>query len=325
MSRREFLALVGSGIAWPLAARAQQTAIPVIGFLGSGSPEFDPFHVIAFRQGLNETGYVEGRNVAFEYRWAEGQYDRLPAMAAELVPRQVAAIVVSSTAAALAAKFVTATIPTVFISGSDPVKYGLVVSLNRPGGNVTGVNVITVELLAKRLELLSEVIPKLTTIGLLMNPTNPTTELQLRDMQDAAHSLGRQIVVLNASSEGDIDTAFVKLVQQRAGAVVVGSDSFLYSHGAQLGARAARHRIPAISEGREFATAGGLMSYGTSFAYAYRQAGVYTGRILKGEKPGDLPVIRPTKFELTINLKTAKAIGLTIPEAFLLRADEVIE
>jgi putative ABC transport system substrate-binding protein len=224
-----------------------------------------------------------------------------------------------------AAQSATATIPIVFLSGSDPVTYGLVASFNRPGGNITGVSVITVEHLAKQLELLSEVIPNVTTIGLLMNPTNPTTELQLRDLKNAARSLGRQIVILKASNEGDIDTVFATLVEQRVGAIVVGSDSFFYTHGEHIGARAARNKIPAISEGREFAPAGGLMSYGASFAEASRQAGVYTGRILKGEKPGDLPVMRPTKFELVINLKAAKALGLTIPPSILARADEVID
>jgi putative ABC transport system substrate-binding protein len=326
MRRREFIVLLGAAaVSWPLAVRAQQPAMPVIGLLGSGSPVSDPLRVAAFLQGLNETGYVEDRNVAIEYRWAEGQYDRLPALAAELVRRQVAAIVISSTVGAGAAKSATATIPIVFLSGSDPVKYGLVASINRPGGNITGVSVITVELLAKQLELLSEVIPNVTTIGLLMNPTNPTTELQLRDLMNAARSLGRQIVILKASSEGNIDAVFESLVEQRVGAIVVGSDSFFHTHGEHIGARAVRNKIPAISEGREFAVAGGLMSYGTGFAEASRQAGVYTGRILKGEKPGDLPVMRPTKFELVINLKTAKALGLTIPPSILARADEVIE
>jgi putative ABC transport system substrate-binding protein len=325
MRRRDFITVVGGGVAWPFASRAQQPAMPVIGVLGSGSPESDPIRVTAFRQGLNETGYVEGRNVAIEYRWAEGQYHRLPTLAAELVHRQVAAIAISSTTGALAAKSATATIPIVFLSGSDPVKYGLVASLNRPGGNITGVSVITVELLAKQLELLSEIIPNVTTIGLLMNPTNPTTELQLRDLQNAARSLGRQIVILKASSEGDIDAVFASLVEQRVGAIVVGSDSFFHTHGEYIGARAERNKIPAISEGREFAAAGGLMSYGASFAEASRQAGIYTGRILKGEKPSDLPVMRPTKFELVINLKTAKALGLEVPPSLLARADEVIE
>jgi len=323
--RREFITLLGgAAVAWSLSARAQQPTIPVIGFLSNSSPDNSASRATAFRQGLNEASYVEGQSVAIEYRWVEGQYEQLTALAAELVQRRVAVIAADGINPAIAAKAATSTIPIVFVTGSDPVKHSLVASLNRPGGNVTGISVLTVGLVAKRLEVLCEVIPKVGTIGLLVNPTQATTELQLRAMQDAARSLGRQIVVLNASSDSDIDAAFAKLVQQ-AGGLVVGSDGFITGHAKQLAALAARHMIPAIVEWRAFAAAGGLMSYGPSEADAFRQAGVYTGRILKGEKPADLPVQQSTKVELVINLKTAKALGLTMPLPLLGRADEVIE
>ena len=326
MRRREFIALLGgAAVAGPLCARAQQPTIPVIGFLSNSSPDNSASRATAFRQGLNEASYVEGQSVAIEYRWVEGQYEQLTALAAELVQRRVAVIAADGINPAIAAKAATSTIPIVFVTGSDPVKHSLVASLNRPGGNVTGISVLTVGLVAKRLEVLCEVIPEVSTIGLLVNPTQATTELQLRAMQDAARSLGRQILVLNASSDSDIDAAFAKLVQQGAGGLVVGSDGFITGHAKQLAALAARHMIPAIVEWRAFAAAGGLMSYGPSDADAFRQAGVYTGRILKGEKPADLPVQQSTKVELVINLKTAKALGLTMPLPLLGRADEVIE
>jgi putative ABC transport system substrate-binding protein len=323
--RREVIALLGGAAAWPLAATAQQPTTTVIGFLSNSSPNYSAGRATAYRQALNEAGYVEGQSVAIEYRWVEGHYDRLPPLAAELVQRRAAVILADGINPALAAKAATSTIPIVFVTGSDPVKHSLVASLNRPGGNVTGVSVLTVGLVAKRFEVLCEVIPDVTTIGLLVNPTQATTEFQLRDMQDAARTLGRQILVLNASSESDIDAAFAKLVEQRAGGLVVGSDGFITGRARQLAALAARHMIPAIVEWREFAATGGLMSYGPSETDAFRQAGVYTGRILKGATPADLPVYQSTKVELVINLKTAKALGLTIPLSLLGRADEVIE
>jgi putative tryptophan/tyrosine transport system substrate-binding protein len=326
LRRREFIMLLGGAAAWPLVARAQQPALPVIGFLSSGSRQFDALRLAAFRQGLNETGYVEGRQVASEYRWAEEHYDRLPALAAELVLRQVAVIVaLGSPPAALAAKAASTTIPIVFNIASDPVRLGLVASLNRPGGNVTGVTSLASMMVAKQFEMLHETVPKAMVIGFLVNPNNPNAETDIREAQEATHTLGLQLHILNASTEREIDTAFTTLTQKGAGAVVVVSDGFFNSRPDQFAALAARHALPAIYAFREFAWAGGLMSYGTSLTDATRQVGVYAGRILKGEKPADLPVQQATKVELYINLKPAKALGITFPLSLLGRADAVIE
>ncbi len=327
MNRRELMALLGgTAAAWPLAARAQQRAMPVIGFLSGTSPGPYASYVAAFHQGLSDAGYVEGQNIAIEYRWAEGHYDRLPALAADLVGRKVDVIAASGgTPAARAAKSATSTIPIVFTSGTDPVAAGLVTSLARPGGNLTGVSFLVVELNPKRLELLTELVPQARVIALLVNPTNTNAERTIRNMEEAARAKGVQLAILKVGSESEIDVAFASLVQLQAGALVVGADAVFNSRREQLVALASRHAVPAIYEGRESAASGGLISYGTSISSVYRQLGIYAGKILAGAKPADLPVQQPTKFELVINLKTAQALGLTVPQALLMRADEVIE
>jgi ABC-type uncharacterized transport system substrate-binding protein len=328
IERREFITLLGgAATAWPLAARAQQPAIPVIGVLSAEWPDQFEKRLRAFREGLSETGYVEGRNLAIEYRWAEGQNDRLPALAVELVRRQVTVIVTAgSTPAALAARAATTTIPIVFYLGANPVEVGLVTSLSRPGGNLTGVVTLNVEVAAKRLELLHEMVPNVTIIALLVNPTTtPLAEIMTRDLHAAARTLGLRLHVLHASSEREIDTAFATLVQLRAGALVIGTDALFNSRSEQLAALTVRHAVPAIYQYREFVSAGGLMSYGTTVVDTYRPLGVYTGRILKGEKPAELAVQQATRLELIINMKTAKSLGLTIPLPLIGRADEVIE
>ena len=327
MRRREFIALLSSAVTgWPLAARAQQPAMPVIGYLSSFPADINPKFTQAFGQGLNDAGFFEGRNVTIEYRWdEEGRYDRLPTMAADLVGRRVAVLFASPIPAALAAKAATATIPIVFAIGSDPVETGLVVSLNRPGGNVTGATFLSVELGAKRLELLRDLLPKIASIGLLVNPNNPNAAVQTKEMQVATTALGLQLNIVSAGSQSDFDNAFETLVGQRTDALVLSADPFFFSHRDQLVALAMRSPVPAIYYAREFALAGGLISYASSFGDSFRQAATYVGRILKGEKPADLPVLQPTKFELVINLKTAKALGLQIPDRLLAVADEVIE
>jgi putative tryptophan/tyrosine transport system substrate-binding protein len=328
MKRREFIKLIaGSAAVWPLAANAQKPALPVIGFLSAEWPDLFADRLRGFHAGLGQAGYVERQNVSIEYRWAEGRIDQLPTLAADLVRRQVNVIVaVGSTPAALAAKAATSTIPTVFYVGTDPVKIGLVASLNRPGGNITGVTTLNVQIAAKRLELLHELLPKATAIAALVNPANPiVAETSERDLLAATRTLGLQLHVLRASTEREIDDAFATLVQLRASALLIDADSLFTSLIKQLAALTTRYAMPAIHASREFVVAGGLISYGNSPAESYRQAGVYAGRLLKGEKPEDLPVQQATKVNLAINLKTAKAFGLTVPNTLIGRADEVIE
>jgi putative tryptophan/tyrosine transport system substrate-binding protein len=327
MKRREFITLLGGAAVWPLAAGGQQATMPLLGYLGSESAELSKGRLNAFIQGLTETGYVESRNVAIEYRWAEGQNDRLPALAADLVRQRVALIVtIGSTPAALAAKAATTSIPVVFQVGSDPVEVGLVASLARPGGNVTGVTNLNIELGQKRLELLNELVPTAKSVALLLNPTSPNlTASSTKDLQAAARELGLELHILNASTERDFDTAFAALHQLQARALVIGPDAFFISRNEYLGALTVRNKIPAITLYREFAAGGGLMSYGASAKDADRRAGIYAGRVLNGERPADLPVQQATKVELVINLKTAKALGITVPLSLLGRADEVIE
>jgi putative ABC transport system substrate-binding protein len=329
MRRRDFGSLLGGMAAfttWSPWLNAQQNAMPVIGYLHNGLSAYSAPDVAGFRRGLDETGYVDGQNVAIEYRWAEGRYDRLPALATDLVGRKVDVIAaIGGPPVAHAAKNATSTIPIVFVSGRDPVGDGLVASLARPGGNVTGVSIFVGELNPKRFELLSELVPQAKVIALLENPNIPTTERQVRDMQEAAQAKGVQLHILEASTESEIDAAFAALVQRQAGALLVQTDAFFLNRREQIMALAARHGVPAISGFRQFATAGGLISYGPSLTAVSRQAGIYAGKILKGAKPADLPVVQPTTFELVINLKAAKALGLTIPPSILSRADEVIE
>jgi putative tryptophan/tyrosine transport system substrate-binding protein len=329
MRRRELMLLLGGMMTAARALRAQQKAMPVIGFLSSLSPGPNPDlpePVAAFRQGLSEAGYVEGQDLSIVYRWAEGHYDRLPALAADLVGRKVDLIVTSGgNVSALAAKSATSTIPVVFETGDDPVATGLVASLARPGGNLTGVSVLIAELVPKRLELLTELVPQARVVALLVNPNVSNAENDIEEAQEAAHAKGVQLLILKASTEGEIDDAFVSLVQLQAGALVVDGDPFFSGRREQLVTQTARHAIPAIYYAREFVAAGGLISYGTSFTGVFRQLGIYAGKILAGAKPADLPVQQPTTFELVVNLKTAKALGLTVPPSILARADEVIE
>jgi putative ABC transport system substrate-binding protein len=327
MRRRDFIVfLAGVMAAWPLAARAQQKAMPVIGVLNTGSPgPSSALFMVAFSQGLSEAGYVEGQNLAIEYRWAEGHYDRLPALAADLVDRKVDLIIATSPPGAFAAKSATSTIPIVFRGGADPVGDGLVASLARPGGNLTGVSVLATEVTAKRLELLSELVPGAGVIALLVNPTNSSAERVIQEVQQAARAKGVQLSILKAGTESEIDAAFASLNQLTAGALLVGADPFLSGRREQLVALASRHAIPSIYAWREFAASGGLISYGASLTSAFRLLGTDAGKVLKGAKPADLPVQQPTTFELVINLRTAKALGLTVPQSMLTRADEVIE
>jgi putative ABC transport system substrate-binding protein len=324
MKRRDFLGVVGGAATWPMAVWSQPRNLPMIGFLRSSRAAGSEFLVAAFRQGLNEIGFVEGQTVSIEYRWANDRNDRLPALVAELIRRPVD-VIIGNTPPALAAKGATNTIPIVFATGGDPISEGLVSSLNRPEGNVTGIVFFFALLGTKRLELARQLVPKVTTIGMLVNPGSPNTEAERRDVHAASKAIGHQLVILDVSVERDIETAFAVLAERRVGAVIAGSGAFLNANRERVVALAARHRLPTIYAQREAAMAGGLMSYGPSIADAYRQAGIYVGRILKGEKPGNLPVTQATKFDFVINLKTAKALGLEIPPTLLALADEVIE
>jgi ABC-type uncharacterized transport system substrate-binding protein len=325
MKRREVIALLGAAAAWPLVARAQQPGMPVIGFLVAGSSAANRQQVGAFREGLKDAGYVDGQSVTIEYRFLEGQFDRFPALISELVRRPVSALAVTSVAGARAAKQATATIPVVFSVGEDPVVAGIVESLNRPGGNLTGVYQFTTGLEAKRLGLLHEMVPRAATIAVLVHPNFSSAEVQLRDVQEAAPQLGVRLVVVRANAESEFEAAFATLVRERAQALLVCASPFFNARRQQLVVLAARHALPAIYEWRDFAEAGGLMSYGTVLADAYRQAGVYTGRVLKGARPADLPVVQVARFEFVINLSTAKALGIEVPPTLSARADEVIE
>jgi ABC-type uncharacterized transport system substrate-binding protein len=325
MRRREFITLVGGMATWPLAAHAQQPVMPVIGFMNVGTSKEDEYLRAAFLKGVNETGYAEGQNVTIEYYWADGHPDRLPGLIADLVRRKVSVIAATSTSAALAAKDATASIPIVFETAGDPITLGLVASLSRPGGNVTGVTQLSSELVSKRLGLLHDLVPGARMIGFLVNPIDPRAETQISEMQEAALALGLQIHVLNAGTDAEIDAAFARLAELRPGALVVGTSDLFSRQAERLAAALARQGLPAIYQYREYAAAGGLISYGASLTDSYRQVGNYIGRLLKGEKPADLPVIRPTRFEMVINLATARALGLTIPPAVLAISDEVIE
>jgi ABC-type uncharacterized transport system substrate-binding protein len=327
MIRREFIRLLGgAAAAWPLTARGQQPAMPVIGFMSGRSPEDSKHLVAAFRQGLSEAGFVEGQNIVIEYRWGLGQYDRMPALAADLVNRRVAVLVgVGGDISAVAAKQATSTIPIVFGTGSDPIKAGMVESLSRPGGNATGYSLLTNQMEPKRLSMLHDLMPGAAVIGVLLNPNFPPAARQLQDLEEAARTIGQQLFVSKASNDGELSAAFTSLVQQRVGALLVAADPYFDTRRDQIIAFAKQNRLPAIYQLREYAVAGGLISYGPSITDMYRQAGIYTGRILKGARPADLPVVQPTKFDFVINLKTAKALGLTVPPGLLNAADEVIE
>jgi ABC-type uncharacterized transport system substrate-binding protein len=325
MKRREFIRLLGGAASWPLAAGAQHVWMPVVGLISIRSPEDSAKLIATFRGGLKEFGFIEGQNVRLEHRWADRQYDRLPALALDLVERQAAVLVAIANPSALAVNATVKTLPIVFAIGGDPVQLGLVASLNRPGGNVTGVSFFASQLEAKRLELLHELVPRAKVVAVLLNPNNPTVDVQLREVQEAARSLGLTLRVLDASSEREIETAFTALVHLQAGGLLVAADSFFFSRRHQLATIAAVYAVPAIYEWRDFPEVGGLASYGTDLANAYRQVGMYTGRILNGERPADLPVMQSTKFEFVLNLRTANALGLEVPPTLLARADEVIE
>jgi putative ABC transport system substrate-binding protein len=326
MKRRDVITLLGGAAAWPLAARAQQATMPVVGFIRDGSADANARYMAAFRKGLNETGTIEGQNVTVEYHWLEGQYERLPALMADLVRRQVAVIAAAGNLPALSAKAATATIPIVFGVGDDPIRLRLVASLARPGGNATGTNFFNAELVAKRLRLLHDLVPKAVRVAVLLNPANASsTEAQLQIVQEAAPTVGLQIQILNATTIGEIDAAFATLERERSDALFVAGDAFFVSRAVQFATLTARGRIPATYSLRDYVAVGGLMSYGTDFTEAFRQVGVYTGKILKGAKPADLPVVQSTKFEFVINMQTARALGLEVPAQLLATVDEVIE